>query len=66
MAATIKSETGLEAQVVGGGLGQFDIEVDGVVIASKQKGLLKGKEVGGWPDPALLIAEIEKRQGQAK
>lgn len=66
MAATIKAETELDSEIVGGSLGQFDVEVDGLVIASKQKGLLKGKEVGGWPDPQLVIAVLEKLQSQAK
>ena len=66
MAATIHSETGLDAELVGGSLGQFDVELDGKLIASKKGGLLASPASGGWPDPQRVIDEIEKRQTKSK
>ena len=66
MAATIQSETGVKSEIVGGSLGQFDIELDGQVIASKKSGLLASKASGGWPDTDLVVAEIEKHAAKTK
>ena len=42
-------------------MGQFDVVVDGVTIASKKTGLLTKLLGGGWPDPDEVVAAIEKR-----
>lgn len=45
-------------------MGQFDVVVDGVTIASKKKNLLTSLIGGGWPDPDEVVAAIEKRSGK--
>jgi hypothetical protein len=42
-----------------GGLGQFDVLVDGEVVASRGGSMLKRVLGGGWPDPEEVIAKIE-------
>ena len=42
-----------------GKLGQFDVVVDGEVIASRGGGVLQRVLGGGWPDPQDVIARIE-------
>lgn len=44
---------------VHGRLGQFDIVVDGKVIASRGGNVLTKVLGGGWPDPADVVAKIE-------
>lgn len=46
-----------------GASGQFDVVVDGVVVASRQKKLLTLLFGGGWPDPEAVVAAIEARRG---
>jgi hypothetical protein len=48
-----------------GKLGQFDVVVDGEVIASRGGNMLKRVLGGGWPDPEEVIAKIEAKM-QAK
>lgn len=43
-----------------GKLGQFDVVVDGQVIASRGGNLLTKVLGGGWPDPADVVAKIEQ------
>ena len=48
-----------------GKLGQFDVVVDGNVIASRGGNVLtKMLGGGGWPDPEQVIAKIEALQKQ--
>lgn len=44
-----------------GKLGQFDVLVDGEVIASR-RGTVPTKLVGGWPDPEAVVHRIEELQ----
>lgn len=44
-----------------GKLGQFDVLVDGEVVASRGGGMLKRVLGGGWPDPEQVVAAIEAR-----
>ena len=47
-----------------GGSGQFDVLVNGELVASKQKAGLIAKLFGGgggWPDEATVVDEIRKR-----
>jgi hypothetical protein len=45
-----------------GSLGQFDVLVDGKVIASRGGSMLKKVLGGGFPDPEDVIAKIEALQ----
>lgn len=45
---------------------QFDVVVDGNVIASRGGTLLKRLLGGGWPDPAAVIRQIEGLQAVPK
>ena len=47
-----------------GKLGQFDVVVDGRVIASRGGNVLQKMFGGGWPDPEDVIAKIEALQQQ--
>ena len=48
--------------VKAGSLGQFDVVVDGEVIARRKPGLLARLLGGGWPEPEAVIAAIEQRR----
>jgi hypothetical protein len=41
--------------------GQYDIVVDGQVVASREGNLLTRLMGGGWPEPGDVLATIEKR-----
>ena len=49
-------------QLVRGKPGQFDVEVDGQVVATRGGNLLQRVLGGGWPEPADVIAKIEALQ----
>ena len=51
MAATIKGETGVESELVGGGGGIFDVVVDGDMIFSKH-------EADRFPEPDEILAKL--------
>ena len=42
--------------------GQFDVVVDGKVIASRGGSMLKKLLGGGWPDPEEVVAMIAELQ----
>lgn len=41
--------------------GQYEVQVDGEVIASRERGFLKRLLGGGWPDNEAILTEIERR-----
>ena len=45
-----------------GKLGQFDIVVDGKLVAGRGGNILTKMIGGGWPDPEDVIAKIEALQ----
>lgn len=45
--------------------GQFDVDVDGETVASRQKGFLTRLLRGGWPDPEAVVAAVEERLAKA-
>jgi hypothetical protein len=45
-----------------GSLGQFDVVVDGAVVASRHGGMLRKLLGGGWPDPEEVVAKIAALQ----
>ncbi|MCH2170230.1 Rdx family protein [Myxococcota bacterium] len=51
MAAAIREERGLEAELVEGGGGVFDVFVDGTRIYSKQ-------QTGRFPDAAEILEQL--------
>jgi hypothetical protein len=42
--------------------GQFDVVVDGKVIASRGGSMMKRLLGGGWPDPGEVVEKIEALQ----
>jgi hypothetical protein len=54
---------GLKVETMVGGSGQFDVLVNGELVASKQKSGLMAKLFGGggWPDEGTVVEEIRKR-----
>ena len=48
MAAEIKKQTGVNPELIAGGGGIFDVEVDGEIVFSKQS-------VGRFPDEGEII-----------
>lgn len=46
-----------------GTAGQFDVVVDGEVVATRSGGLLKKVLGGGWPEPEAVVAAIEQKRG---
>ncbi|HEX6813777.1 MAG TPA: hypothetical protein VF384_19305 [Planctomycetota bacterium] len=44
--------------------GQFDVVVDGEVIASRGGSMLERLLKGGWPDPEAVVAKIEAKRKQ--
>ena len=52
--------------LVPGSLGQFDVVVDGQVVASKTGGFLVKLLGGGWPDPDAVVAAIRARLPQTR
>jgi hypothetical protein len=41
-----------------GDIGQFDVVVDGEVIATREKSVLKRFLSGGWPEPQAVIDKL--------
>ena len=52
MAAELREGLGVEAELVGGGGGIFDVTVDGKLVYSKH-------ETGRFPDPGEVLAAIQ-------
>ncbi|MEE8368144.1 MAG: hypothetical protein V3S30_07480 [Thermoanaerobaculia bacterium] len=48
--------------MIPGGNGQYDVVVDGEVIASRQPSVLKRLLGGGWPDNETILTDIQRRQ----
>lgn len=51
MAAEIKRQTGLDAQLVVGGSGEFTVWLDDKLLAEKK--------LGKFPDPAAVVAAVK-------
>ena len=51
MAAAIKEATGADAELIGGGGGIFDVEVDGKLIYSKH-------QTGEFPSNEEVVAQL--------
>ena len=58
----MKKEIGVDTELEVGRTGQFDVLVDGDVIASREAGFLTRLLGGGWPDPATVVAAVRARQ----
>ena len=54
------------AHCVPGELGQFQVVVDGEVVAERDQSPLKRLVGGGWPDPQQVVLAIGKRMSGAK
>ena len=61
LVALIQERLGLQAAMTPGKIGQYDVLLDGEVIASRERGLLKRLLGGGWPDPEAIVDEIQRR-----
>ena len=55
MAARLEAEFGVSSQLIEGGGGVFDVEVDGALLHSKQQ------SAGQFPDEDKLVAAIKVR-----
>lgn len=51
----------MKVRTQAGGLGQFDVVVDGEVVASRGGGVFQRLFGGGWPDPEAVVRAIEER-----
>jgi hypothetical protein len=49
-----------------GNPGQFDVVVDGEVVAARKTGFLQLLLGGGWPQAGHVIAAIERKLAAAK
>jgi len=58
----LRKRFGAKVEVVGGGLGQFDVRVDGKLVASRGESLLARIKPPRLPDAAEVIAAIERQQ----
>ena len=56
MAARIQDAFGVEARLIGGGSGIFDVHVDGTRVYCKH-------DTGEFPDEAALIATLRQSRG---
>lgn len=52
---------GFDADIEVGSTGQFDVLVDGKVVASRSRGFLSRLLGGGWPDPGAVVKAIRSR-----
>lgn len=54
----------MKVETLVGGSGQFDVLVDGQLVASKQAAGFMTKLFGGggWPDESTVVDEIRKRR----
>jgi hypothetical protein len=41
--------------------GQYDVIVDGELIATREQGFVKRLLGGGWPDNKEILSEIQRR-----
>jgi hypothetical protein len=48
-----------------GELGQYDVKVDGEVVASRRRSVLSAVLGGGWPTADEVLRAIEARKGSA-
>ena len=55
MAAEVKRETGLDAQLVIGGAGEFTVWVDDTLVAEKKLGM--------FPSPEAVAAAVKAARG---
>jgi predicted Rdx family selenoprotein len=60
LADRIRSDLGIEARIVPGALGQFDVFADGVHIVGRKGGLLNQLMHTGWPDEADVVAWLRQ------
>jgi len=58
----VKAETGIESELTVGSRGQFDVLLDGALIASRASGFVTRLLGGGWPQPAQVVDAVRARQ----
>jgi hypothetical protein len=58
-----KSGAGPNVQTRPGELGQFDVVVDGKVVASRRRSVLASLLGGGWPTADEVLQAIERGPG---
>jgi predicted Rdx family selenoprotein len=65
LAAAIERATDVRVRLQPGGPGQFDVVVDGEVVAARKTGFWNLVFGSGWPKPAAVIAAIERKRNAA-
>lgn len=58
----MKAETGIESELTVGSRGQFDVLLDGALIASRASGFVTRFLGGGWPEPKQVVDAVRARQ----
>lgn len=58
--------TGVESELEVGALGQYDVVIDGEVVASRGRGLFTRLLGGGWPDPGHVVEIVRERAQRAR
>ena len=59
--ALVQERLGLQATMTPGRSGQYEVSVDGEVIASRARGFLKRLLGGGWPAHEVILRELQRR-----
>jgi predicted Rdx family selenoprotein len=59
----IHKELGQEVELTPGRWGQFEILVDGAVVASRKSGLIAKLIKRPWPDPDEVVTAVRARLG---
>ena len=54
---------GIRPKLIGGEPGQFDVVVDGVVVATRSKKFWDRLLGGGWPEPSEVVAQLRSAAG---
>jgi len=60
LAAHIQDELAIPVKLERGSPGQFDVVVDGKVVASRNGNLVRKIFGGGWPNHEAVVAAIEQ------
>jgi predicted Rdx family selenoprotein len=57
----IQERLGLQATMTPGRSGQYEVLVDGEVIATRTRGFWQRLVGGGWPDHEAILSDMQRR-----